>query len=318
MISIIIPIYNAEKYLSSCLESCLTQTYTQFEIIAVNDGSTDNSLNILTDYAQRDKRIKIINKKNEGLVNARISGLEKANGEFVFFLDSDDMITRDALDLLWAKFTEGNEDIIVGQIAVVLESGKLIAKKENKIIDNSIIKSILLKEFTPSLCGRLYRKSLFDGIILPQGYTTGEDVISNLIICKAKSPSVALLNVAVLNYIQHRESMVNVHTQANADRRMKYLEWVSNYVTTLTNPQNYNTAIARFFTEEFFSFLRDGGQINYNRDVDRKVMTEYIYNKQALSTIPLSRVMMIKAFKLNNLAGIIYRFCFVTVRSMFR
>ncbi|MEG2036263.1 MAG: glycosyltransferase family 2 protein, partial [Mucinivorans sp.] len=193
MISIIIPVYNTEKYLSSCLESCLTQTFTEYEIIAVNDGSTDNSLNILTSYAQRDKRIRIINKKNEGLVNARISGLEKANGECVFFLDSDDMITRDALGLLWAKFTEGNEDIIVGEIAVVLESGRLIAKKENKIIDNSIIKSLILKELTPSLCGRLYRKSLFDGIILPQGYTTGEDVISNLIICKAKSPSIALL-----------------------------------------------------------------------------------------------------------------------------
>ena len=109
-ISIIIPIYNVEKYLSQCLDSVINQTYKDIEIICVNDGSTDNSLNILNEYAQRDNRIKIVNKDNGGLSSARNKGLEFATGDLIYFLDSDDYIECDLIETAVKVFSNFDID----------------------------------------------------------------------------------------------------------------------------------------------------------------------------------------------------------------
>jgi glycosyltransferase involved in cell wall biosynthesis len=96
--SIIIPVYNVEKYLAECLESVIQQTFKDIEIICVNDGSTDNSLEILTEFAQKDTRIKLINKENGGLSSARNTGLQYATCEYIYFLDSDDFIKPDLFE----------------------------------------------------------------------------------------------------------------------------------------------------------------------------------------------------------------------------
>ena len=89
-LSVIVPVYNTEKYLRECLDSVINQTLKDIEIICINDGSTDRSLDILKEYALKDNRIKIIDKKNEGVAAARNDGIRIANGEFVCFMDSDD------------------------------------------------------------------------------------------------------------------------------------------------------------------------------------------------------------------------------------
>lgn len=94
LISVIIPVYNTAKYLPQCLDSICSQTYENLEIIVINDGSTDNSLDILLQYADRDSRIRIINQNNKGLSSARNNGLQKATGQYVLFLDSDDWIDQ--------------------------------------------------------------------------------------------------------------------------------------------------------------------------------------------------------------------------------
>jgi glycosyltransferase involved in cell wall biosynthesis len=111
-VSVIIPVYNVEKYLEECLESVINQTLSDIEIICVNDGSTDNSLCILTKYAPKDKRIKIINQKNGGLSSARNAGLLQAQGEYIYFLDSDDYITTDALKILYEKASLYQLDVL--------------------------------------------------------------------------------------------------------------------------------------------------------------------------------------------------------------
>ena len=104
-ISVIIPVYNAEEFLSECLNSVLEQTHQNFEIICVNDGSTDGSLNILNSWALYDKRIKIINQENQGQSAARNKGLDVARGKYIFFLDSDDFIHPQTLEAAhyWAE-----------------------------------------------------------------------------------------------------------------------------------------------------------------------------------------------------------------------
>lgn len=99
LFSIIIPVYNVEKYLNKCVDSVLNQTFTDFEVILVDDGSTDNCPAICDSYAEKDKRVKVIHKPNGGLINARKSGLEIADGNYIGFVDSDDWIEPEMYEL---------------------------------------------------------------------------------------------------------------------------------------------------------------------------------------------------------------------------
>ena len=103
MISVIIPIYNVENYLKKCIESVINQTYKNLEIILVNDGSNDNSKNIIDEYSTIDNRIKVINKENGGLSDARNAGIEIAKGDYITFLDSDDWIELNMYEKLYQE-----------------------------------------------------------------------------------------------------------------------------------------------------------------------------------------------------------------------
>ena len=111
-ISIIIPVYNVEKYLEQCLKSLINQTFKDIEIICINDGSTDNSLEILEAFQKQDERIKIINKQNEGQGIARNEGLKIAKGEYISFIDPDDWVEQGMYEFLYNKFLETNAQII--------------------------------------------------------------------------------------------------------------------------------------------------------------------------------------------------------------
>ena len=111
-ISVIIPVYNVEKYLARCLDSLLAQTFTDFEAICVNDGSPDGSANILSEYAKKDSRIKVITQENQGLSGARNSGLKVATGDYIYFLDSDDCIHPQTLEIAYHFITEHNADMV--------------------------------------------------------------------------------------------------------------------------------------------------------------------------------------------------------------
>lgn len=111
-ISVIIPVYNVEEYLAECLDSVINQTYKNIEIICVNDGSTDNSLKILEEYSKKDNRVQIITQENRGLSEARNSGIKASTGEYIYFIDSDDWIELNALEVLIEKIKKDNADIV--------------------------------------------------------------------------------------------------------------------------------------------------------------------------------------------------------------
>ncbi len=124
-ISVIIPIYNVEKYLEKCLESVINQTYKDLEIICVDDCSPDNSNKIVQEYLKKDSRIKLIQReKNGGLSAARNSGLNKATGEYVYFLDSDDWIDLDYLEKMVSAMKENNVDVVLNTKIIKEEEGK--------------------------------------------------------------------------------------------------------------------------------------------------------------------------------------------------
>lgn len=112
-ISVIVPVYNADNYLGNCIESLINQTYKELEIILINDGSTDESENIMNEYALKDQRVKVRHLKNEGVSNARNVGLDIATGKWISFVDSDDWADLNMLSFAMEKATESNADIVV-------------------------------------------------------------------------------------------------------------------------------------------------------------------------------------------------------------
>ena len=117
-VSIIVPVYNVEKYLEKCLDSIVKQTYENIEIILVDDGSTDKSGTILDQYAEMDNRISVIHKKNEGVSTARNTGIEAARGEYICFADADDYLMPDYVEYLLTLAVDKNADIAIKLVCV--------------------------------------------------------------------------------------------------------------------------------------------------------------------------------------------------------
>lgn len=170
IVSIILPVFNAERFLPQCLDSILGQSYLQWELIAVNDGSKDRSLEILKSYEKRDDRIHIISKKNEGVSIARNVALSQVHGEYIYFVDSDDIVMQDALSILIRTLESNNATFVKSDFLPINEHGKqlFINKKqgirrryEGKIIDSEMFYSkILMDEFFLWTC--LFRRDIIE------------------------------------------------------------------------------------------------------------------------------------------------------------
>ena len=134
-VSVIVPVHNTGKYLSKCLDSLLGQTLTDLEVICINDGSTDDSLEILSQYAQKDKRIKIIDfKENKGVSVARNEGIKAAMGDYVAFMDSDDLVDLDFYEKLYEKACQTGADIVKGDLKEIFPDGKIKTYDQNENI----------------------------------------------------------------------------------------------------------------------------------------------------------------------------------------
>ena len=163
MISVIVPVYNIEKYIGKCIQSVLSQTYTDFELLLINDGSKDSSGEICSSWAKKDARIRVISKENEGVSVARNLGIDSAKGEFIFFLDGDDWISPECLEKMLLRMTP-EVDAVISEWDEPEDEGYdsvLITKKkqtEGLVSNEEIWKDIYESFFYPKvLWGKLYR-----------------------------------------------------------------------------------------------------------------------------------------------------------------
>lgn len=164
MISIIIPVYNVEQYLDKCLQSVIHQTYQDIEIILVDDGSSDNSGILCDKWQEKDSRIKVIHKSNGGLSNARNVAIEQANGEYLMFIDSDDIVSNDLCKELFEMLKNNNADISICNATHIFDdrfdfknTGEIHCYSRNE----AICQLWYQKSFLPSAWGKLYKKELF-------------------------------------------------------------------------------------------------------------------------------------------------------------
>ena len=178
IISIVVPIYNQEKYLEKCINSLLVQTYTELEIILVDDGSTDKSGAICDVFAQKDSRIKVIHKENGGLSDARNAGIDIARGEYIGFVDSDDYVAENIYEKMYNVLAENNADMVVCNCALIDSNNQLIEEKKYQFIDQicsgmEIINGKFITEesyfLTVVAWNKLLRKEIFSVLRYPRG-----------------------------------------------------------------------------------------------------------------------------------------------------
>lgn len=182
-ISIIVPVYNNEKYLERCILSLINQTYRNLEIILINDGSTDNSKIICEKYLKRDKRIVLINQKNSGVSAARNKGIEVATGEWIGFVDSDDWVKTDMYESLYRAAIDNNADI---SICGYIRTKKVCEVNEDNnniiVLDDKLALVYLIEDkekYATAVWNKLYKKNILENIIFNMNIKYGEDLLFN-------------------------------------------------------------------------------------------------------------------------------------------
>ncbi|MBR2191603.1 MAG: glycosyltransferase family 2 protein, partial [Eubacterium sp.] len=161
--SIIIPAYNSEEFISETLDSAVAQTIDDFEIICINDGSKDSTIDILREYEQENDNVIVIDKENEGVAAARNDGIKIAKGEFLYFLDADDLLESTALEHMYEKAKKYKADLVIAQYDIFDESRTYMIKDlEDTVLKPTIDKYDLDIINTFSLCNKFFKKEIID------------------------------------------------------------------------------------------------------------------------------------------------------------
>lgn len=241
-ISIIVPVYNTDDYLDRCIQSILNQTYTNLEIICINDGSTDNSGDILEKYAEQDRRIKVIHKQNEGVAAARNDGLQIATGEWIGFVDSDDYISENMYDVMLNANISQEADIVSCGYFFVEEENCYPAINQKVVPEEcvgtrSFLRYIYERDVYKGVGGylwsRLFKRDLIIDndnnlrIEFEKQFDIGEDIIflARVLLNSEKS---LYVNDLLYHYVKRTNSLVN-----DEYKQLERLSWVKAYVEVL-------------------------------------------------------------------------------------
>lgn len=210
LISIIILVYNVADYLVPCLESVCAQTYENLEIVVVNDGSTDQSPEILRRFAEQDGRIVVLDKENAGLITARRDGVKISTGEYIFWVDGDDYVSLDCIEKLYEAAVRSGSDIASAQrVRVCTDYISSDGFIEPGVRTNREFLSILLLHRHVTVGGKLYRKNLWENLSYYEEINLGEDFILNLeLALDTAAPSIVFVGDAFYFYVQRPGSMI--------------------------------------------------------------------------------------------------------------
>lgn len=256
LISVIIPVYNTAEFLSRCLDSILNNSYHNLEVICVNDGSTDNSAQILSEYEEKDPRVIIINQKNAGVSAARNAGLDLARGKFVTFVDSDDWIHRSFFEVLHNGILANNASVAVCK---AYDTNRFV--KDSDVTDAETIfrffstSQVLSDEVVRGkIWGRLYRKELIGNHRFELGMKLAEDAVFNLdVLFSVDNVKIVVCNTYLYYYFIRWESAV--HTLSGNELK-PVISWFLDHAdgTTMEISGIYTCeALKRVFAWRYFA-----------------------------------------------------------------
>lgn len=218
LLSIIIPVYNGEKYIDECLRSVLNQSYRELEIIIINDGSTDNSYAILQEYAKKDKRIILIDQQNCGSSLTRNNGIKHATGDYITFVDIDDHVEIDTYDKVMKKLTDDIDIICFGVSCDYKKEKYSVIKKLTVGAYNKsdAVIELFNKDVFNAVWNKVYKKELIkDKDYFPSEFNQGEDLIFNCKVFK-NAQKIILMSEVLYHYIyQENATMISSFTKNN-------------------------------------------------------------------------------------------------------
>lgn len=304
LITIVVPIYNVERYLEKCLTSIILQTYKNLEIILVNDGSTDNSLKICEEFKKNDDRIKIINQKNAGLSAARNTGINEATGEYIAFIDSDDFVSCKFIENLYKEALKNNCDIVCCDFYYINEIEKkwYIKEKENKVYTSiEAIKDIFIgKQNTEVMTwNKLYRLELFNkyDIRFPVGKLNEDNFTTYKLYYY--SNTISLINDKLYYYLQRKNSIMN--TSFNK-KRLDILDSISEVKT--------------FFSDKSVNLENEIKAYEYFTKVNLlNVMIRENYDKETRDNLIKSMKKKDKSLRKNKCISIKFKFVLIMIRN---
>lgn len=279
-LSIIIPVYNTEKYLSECIDSILNQSFADYELILVNDGSTDGCGDICRSYAQKDSRIVFLEQENGGVSGARNNGLSVAKGEYVLFCDSDDTMVSGTLDKIMSYVLEKNYDITMCTYIMDFEDGsepfaEEIDFDESKHSSMCAIISEYVRGIVPwSACRNVIKRSIIEDndIRYDESFSCAEDCDFYFKVCRF-SASFGSINQPVIRYRAAREdSTSNTYNKTNIESTSRvYKKWQSFF------EDNYGKSadgILECFSEHYFYLILNAAKSEIDSEI-YSVFEEY-------------------------------------------
>ena len=208
-VSVIIPIYNVEKYLRDCVDSVIGQTYEDLQIILVNDGSTDSCSRICDEYAAKDNRITVVHKKNGGLSDARNAGLPLAEGEFILYLYSDDYLVHDAIESLVNMQTKSGADVVLGNFFYMFPDHEVAAaawQQNDIVLDNrQAMEALIDGRIETFAWGKLIRREIAGKHLFPRGKVFEDHFWTHFVFADAEK--VALTVQPLVHYRQRDNSI---------------------------------------------------------------------------------------------------------------
>lgn len=318
-ISIIIPIYNVEKYLPACVESILQQTYKNLEVILVDDGSPDRCPAICDELAQKDDRIRVIHQKNKGLSGARNTGIDNAQGDYLIFVDSDDTVEQTLVEELYTYAEKWNCAIVACGRNYIFEDGQIVCKiahDESKVygFEEAMQEMNSFRLFDMSAWAKIYRKELFEDIRFPEGKLSEDYYIMYKLFDKAKT--IGYVAKPLYNYLQ-RQSSISRNKKINhdfADAAKKQMEFLDEKYPQMSVLGHTAYASANLTVYDFY--LKNGVKCPKDKLLEFKkaVRDNLVYIRKNKNISKAKRIQ----FELFDKCAVIYKGVFVLYRKIRR
>ena len=306
--SVIIPAYNVEDYIERCIRSVINQSEEDIEIIVVNDGSKDCTLKKIRNLQKLDTRIKVIDKKNEGVMKARYDGLKLATGDYILFLDGDDWIDKSAIESLWLSAEKNSSDILMYNIywAYDIKNYYPVKTYEKEYVNknSNYIEILLLGKISVNIWDKFIKRDFLNKVNLNLDLVYGEDLV-NVLNMLIKEPKISFLDKHLYYYYQRNTSITKV-----IDEKVFQLEKSFDMVKNiLIDNKLYDKYIEQYnylcYLNIFIEKVVFNTQVNniherlYYNFKKRKISTNNKYIKEYINNQKLAVRMKIKIFNLN-------------------
>lgn len=262
LISLIIPCYNAERTVSKCLDSVTNQIYKNLEIIIINDGSTDGTLEIIKQFQKEDSRLIVIDQTNSGVSKARNLGIQKAGGEYIFFVDSDDWVEKDYCSVLYKTLVENNADISISEAFYEDENGNQDFKHQtfDESVSNydqqSALKLLLEDKIIQSHpWAKLYKSELLKNISFPENLEAFEDYYTMFKIF-SDAEKVVKINKPIYHYVQFEDSLSHNLTPKRAYHFFLALMEAYTFLNSQQIDKSFKKSILKNILKKSFMVLK--------------------------------------------------------------